>query len=397
VSRQRLDAVLFTIVAGYFLLLYSLPGIRYYQTFQLQNFDYGILYHSTWRLSAGLDSFMTVRGVYSWADNQEYLQWLLVPLHWFPGTPFALLGLHALALWGSGVAAFLLLRPRRAAGLLVALFVWTSPFLRNMSLDLIHVEAFAPLLLLLLYAACRAGRSVAALVFTALASACKEDVAISVIALLAVVAVDTRSFPIPRRVALVGLVFAVGVLAVDLLVVLPHFTDATCQRLDPRIGALVGVAEPVSPFFHGLRGKLLSPGFYAQRLARPETLLYLASLLWPVLIVLPRAPLLALLPLPAAFINTLAAGGYFVEGYWHYDHSTFAMVAIAVVHAVSSAPRPVAWAGLLVAGNLAWGGVASPEPRVGLRDPLRAEFWDLATAESVQSAQALARTLHSTS
>ena len=395
--RGLRDAALragFLVAALYFLAIYVVPGLRHHQRFQLQNFDYGILYHSTWRLAQGLDSFLPVRGVHTWADNQEYFQWLLVPLHLLPGTPYLMLGAHGLALWGCGVVAYRALPGGGAVALLAAGFVWSSTFLRNASLDLFHVESFSTLLLLSLYLACREGWQGRAALSLLLALSCKEDVALTTATLLAFVAARPREFRLPRRWALAGIGLSLGVLVLNLFVVLPHYREATCARLgvEPPVEDALA-PRPVSPFFAELPEKLARPGFYAERLARPELGAYLARLLWPALVAVPVAPLAILLPLPAAFANALADGGYFVEGFWHYDHASFGMVAVAVLHALPRLRRGCLWAGLLVAGNLVVAGTAHPPPRVALRAPLEASFWDLRPETTVLAARELARSL----
>jgi len=392
--RAGAGRVAFAAVALYFLAIYTVPGLRHYQDFQLQNFDYGILYHSTWRLAHGLDSFLPVRGVYAWADNQEYLQWLIAPLHFLPGTPYLMLAAHGLAIWGCGIAAYRLMAGRGVAAPLVAVFVWSSTFLRNASLDLFHTETFATLFLLWLYGACRDGQRVRAALLLLLALSCKEDLAVTTAALLALVALRPGEFRLSRPWAIAGIALSLGVLALNLFVVLPHYRAATCARLgvEPRLEETLA-PRPVSPFFADLPEKLSRPGFYAERLARPEVGSYLGRLLWPALVALPGAPLALLLPLPAAFANVLADGAYFVEGFWHYDHAAFGMVAVAVVHALLRLRKSALWAWFLVAGNLVAGGTAHPPPRVALSAPLEASFWDLRPETTVLAARELAGTL----
>ena len=273
-GRRLAPALLLAVMGAASLALYVVPPQRHRLEFQLQNFDYGILYHASGRIAAGRDGFMTVRGVEILADNQEYLLWLLAPLHWLPHTAVLLLLLHSLALWSCGaIAAALTWRRDALVALALAAFAWWSPFLANMSLDLVHVEAFAAPLLLLVYAAWAAGRPIAAALALALALACKEDVAISGAALMGVLAWRPASERAPgRRAAAAGVLACALVLALNLGVVLPAAKRATCARLDPGVAAtrLVESPEPVSPYFRDVLGGLGRPGFWRERLGRPE-------------------------------------------------------------------------------------------------------------------------------
>lgn len=396
-AARLVAPVLLSVLGLAALALYVVPPQRYRLGFQLQNFDYGILYHATGRIAAGRDGFMTVRGVEILADNQEYLLWLLAPLHWLPGTAVLLLLLHSLALWSCGaIAAALAWRRDRLVALALAAFAWWSPFLANMSLDLVHSEAFAAPLLLLVYAGWASGRPLAAGGALCLALACKEDVALSAGALMTVMALrpPTPRAP-PPSAAWIGALACALVLTLNLGIVLPAAKQATCARIDPEraAGPLAESPLPVSPYFRDVAGDLIRPDRLLARTTRPEALAYLGRLLWPGLLVLPLAPAWALLPLPAAFVNVLSGSSYLVEGWWHYDHSSFALVLVGLVHATRRARRPRLLAGALLAGLVAAVSFGQPPSRTPPTAVLEPGFWHLEKDDRVRVAEALSRAL----
>jgi hypothetical protein len=178
-------------------------------------------------------------------------------------------------------------------------------------------------------------------------------------------------------------------------VVLPAAKRATCARLDPGVAAtrLVESPEPVSPYFRDVLGGLGRPGFWRERLGRPEAGAYLGRLLWPELLVLPVAPAWALLPLPAALVNIASGGRYLVEGSWHYDHASFALLLVGLVHALGRARRPRPAAAALVAGLGLAVGLAQPPSRTPPWAVLERAFWRFEKDERVRLAEALAAAL----
>ena len=115
------QGIAFVGIAGYFLLLYVVPPIRFYNIFWLQNFDYGILYNSSQMLAHLQAPFVTTRGTHSWADNQDYFQVLLGIFHHLPYPHYSLLVSHALAIFACGVfiASALLPTLCRSSSLLI--------------------------------------------------------------------------------------------------------------------------------------------------------------------------------------------------------------------------------------------------------------------------------------
>lgn len=327
----------FTIVAAIvaiLILFYLLPAIRLYNIFWLQNFDYGIFYHSTYLLSRGEPAFMRVRGMHVWADNQDYLQYLFAPFHFLPYTHYALLAAHSLIIFAVGLLVWWGLRRHRAVALMAALGVWLSPILINMNFDVLHTEACATALLLAAALAAVSGKNLRFVLLLALAVLSKEDVAITAAGFCLIAAVQPKLFPVKRGV-LAACFFCCGaLLGVNLFLVKPHFVRESCSWL--------GDGEVVPSLQKGVLVHWFNPlvsGFDVSKLLnlflQKEVALYLLLILWPLIFVLPTVPVLALLPLPATLINILSQSPYLMQGKFHYDHSSYAMIAIGLVVAFS--------------------------------------------------------------
>ena len=127
-DRPRSHRWLAALVASYFLVLYVLPALGAYARFGLENFDFGMVFQSSYLLSRGEEPLMTCRGVHAWADNQDYLQLLFAPFHWLPRAQQTLLAFHSLAAFAPGLVCLIYLwRRGTAVALGTAVLAWSSP------------------------------------------------------------------------------------------------------------------------------------------------------------------------------------------------------------------------------------------------------------------------------
>jgi Predicted membrane protein (DUF2079) len=331
-AQGRVIASLFILEAVATICFYILPALREYRSYSLWNFDYGILFQSSSLIGRLQAPFLTTRGVHALADNQEYFQIAFSWLHHLPGPHYWLIIAHSLGIFASGVVVFFAARRQPPIQrLLLPVFCWFSPFLININLDLFHTEAFATVWILLAFLAAKAGRNVLFWVAVVLALLCKEDVAITVATFCFLAWWKHERFALPRRVFLWSAGAAVAVFVINLLVVLPHYKLLTCQWLNPAFGASNLDAAPVAPFFRNTFANFTKWDFFQEKLGRPLVGVYLLKLMWPVLLVAPKVGPFWLLPLPGAAINVIADTNYLVKGFYHYDHSTFAGVIVAVL------------------------------------------------------------------
>lgn len=382
--------VTFVAAAAYAFAMYVVPPIRQYNIFWLQTFDYGILYNSSQELAFGRAPLLTTRGTHAWADNQDYLQILFAPLHWLPAPHYSLLTIHSLAIWACGVFVFWFLR-RGWTGLCIAVFVWLSPYMINMAIDLFHTEAFATIFLLLMFAAAVAGRRTAFFVSALLALSCKEDVAITVAGFMALAFLRPTFFRLGRSDFVVGFAVACAVFALNVGVVLPHYKQVTCEWLGAEIPTAQVGAAPAAPWFGNIWKDLRDPAFYRWKILIPEVRQYLLLLLWPLVPFLRSTFPMCLLPLGGVAVNVLG-GGYLIQSQFHYDHSTFAGVIIVVLLGLSRARYPLVW-GVLLAGITVWVNVTVRNVRVRLRDPMNPQFWEIKKDDRTRFVEALSRRL----
>lgn len=388
--RSLASGVAWTTAGFYAVALHVIPPLRRYLDFEVQAFDFGILLQATGLFARGESTFVAARGVYALADNQEYLQLLLAPLHFLPGTAYLILVVHSLGIAAVGAAVAWWLRPLGVAAAATGLAVSLSPYLLNMSYDVAHVEAFAALFLVMLWRACLVGSVPAVAVWMSLALLCKEDVAISAGALMAIVLWRRHDFQLSARVASVCLAICAVVLLVNVLVVLPHFKAETCRVIGtPVPDSVVTSPEPVSPFFRGIAVRLLEPSLYPAILGRAEVWLYLLGLMWPLLIFVRQRPWLLLVPLPAAAVNIASGNPYALQGLWHYDHSTFGLVAAGLAYGVLRAARPRLVAGFVLAVTVATHLVLPAWHHTPLTSGLRSSFWRLEQDPRVAISQRL--------
>jgi hypothetical protein len=335
-SWTTLQGVVFVALAGLSLCLYVLPAIRQYRIAWLLVFDYGILFNSTQELAFGRPAFLTTRGVHVWADSQDYFQYLFAWLHHLPHPHYALIVAHSLAIWFCGVFCFFYLRAERRVSLLVAATAWLSPHLVNSSNDLFHTESYATILHLLLFLGAVRGRPGLFWSATLLVLTCKEDIAIYVAWFMVLAWFRPDRFPIGRRQLAAAFVVAVAVFAVNQAVVQPYYKVLTCEWLGAPVQPKDVQATP-SPWFPDIWRALLRPDYWT-RVLTADVARYLAMLFWPVLF-FPRAAFpMTLLPLAGATVNVLGSG-YLIKTEWHYDHSTYAAVIIAMLLGLSRIRR----------------------------------------------------------
>jgi uncharacterized membrane protein len=326
---------------------------------------------------------MTCRGVHAWADNQDYLQLLFAPFHWFPRAQQTLLAMHSLAAFAPGLVCLLYLWQRGSAVALgTAVLAWSSPFLLNMALDLLHIETLAALALLALYLAAVHGRRLLFWAALSAALAAKEDVALSTGLWMALWWLAARRFALPRAHFAAGLLLSIAVFFVNLELVLPHYKLVTCRWLDPSAAASSMDSVPAAPAYAEVLESWYKPAFLADRLLRREALAYALALLWPLAFFLRRPSVLWLGPLAGMFVNAVSSSQHLTSGYFHYDFATFAAVLVIVLEGLRGQARP-ARTGLALA--LVAIGVALVSPlRASLYAPLTPAVYDLARAKEVR-------------
>jgi len=329
--RRALGAAFVVILVSVVALYYYIPPLRFIAEGHLQNFDFGILLHSTNLLAIGEQAFLTNRGVHVWADNQDYLQILFTPIHWTADPIRSLVLLHTSGIFAVGLLLLWTLRKQPFIALMLALFYWLNPIVANMNLDLVHTEAFSTLLLLIVFLSAKKGFLAVFWFFALLALLTKEDVAVTLGAFAVLARFAAVEFELNKRQFDLLLALSLVVFAVNFFIVLPHFKLETCRWLDPTVVSLERDFAPASPFFRAAFSGFLSVEFYQRVFVREELVGYLLKVLWPLLLIALRPNLFMLLPLPGILLNIISGSNYLIQGLYHYDHATLAGVLIALL------------------------------------------------------------------
>ena len=369
---------LFIFLASYFALLYFLPPIRFYNIFYLQTFDYGILFQSSELLSRFLEPLITVRGTHAWADNQDYFQLAFAPLHWLGNSHYYLLIFHSLAIYAVGLLGAAMLWSRGFSGIFLAVLAWASPLMLTMNLDLFHTEAFATFWLLLMFLGAWKGRTRLFYFSLLLAIFCKEDVAITAGWFCVLAAISHSHFKLSRVGLLFGAMSCAVLFFTNFFIIQPFYELETCRWLNPEfdISQLSETTGPKNPWFKHLFENPFDAELYTKAFLNQETGLYFLKVFWPLLVYVKRLPLLVLLPLPAVLVNCLG-GGYLIQGQWHYDHSSFAMVLAVLILGLSKSRFADIISLALGISMCLINLVSQPLTRTQLFEPFESKFWML--------------------
>ncbi|HEX4979756.1 MAG TPA: DUF2079 domain-containing protein [Acidimicrobiales bacterium] len=360
--RERRPALALALMIGCFVVVFGTLTRRQHTNYGTFGFDMGLHDQGIWLTSRFRDPFVTVRGMNYYGHHVNLVSVLYVPLYWLGAGPHSLALTQAAALATGAVPLWLLAAKRTGSGW-VALAP-AAAWLLHPSVEWIswwhwHPEAMAvtPLLFAWWFAVERRWRAFGLSV--ALALACKEDVALAVLAMGVVLAAWR-----PVRNVRAGAVTALGAVVWFVLctrVVIPSILGDTPfyeRNLFPAFGeSLPEVVWNVAT----------QPGEVASLALEGDRVEYYTKLLAPFGF-LPAIGLPVLgIGGPQALVNVLSAlpGTYDIR--FQYSSMVLVGVALAGVEALgllARAGRWVARAGALaiavgaVASNVAW----SPSP-----------------------------------
>lgn len=394
-SRCILLALYFSVTIS-LLCLYCISSVQHYYRFWLLNFDYGITFNAVKQLQpfvsdSPLPGLLFVRGVHVLAHNQQYLHAAFGWIHFFSNPHQLLLLAHAVGIFSTGVFVFYALKANLLAAMFLSLSVWLSPLVINLNHDLVHTEAFAlPLLVLMHVASMKKSKTIYLWAFLALMA--KVDVAITVGAYGFISLLMGTKATHSRATSLIILGMASAVFLTNFLYVIPETKALTCFLMTGKEITEQG-SNSVSAWFDDYFNNMFNPAYYLNSFGREEVLAYMLLVLWPLLVVGREARLFLLLPLPAVFLNVIANTSYLISAEFHYDHSTYAGVLIACLYALSrgslSTLRSVTIAAVAVVIMFLFPTRFKNHPKE-LRDPT---FWDLTKDEKVVGIEYLDKAL----
>ena len=302
-AAQRLDrlgppCVLSGIVALYAAVFGHLTW-RQHANWRSLGFDTGIYDQGMWLLSQGRDPFLTVRGMDYWGHHVALIGYLFAPIYWLGGGVKEVALVHTIWVAAGAVPLWLLARDRwgrRWEALAVPLAYLLHPAVHWVTWWLYHPDSLAITPLLFAWWLARAERWRWFAVACAVAMACKEDVALAVLAIGLVLLVRGRrrrpeaggGSPVLRAGALTALGAAAWFVFCSKVVIplrndhAPPFYESYFPSLGASLGEIV-------------RNLFLHPSRAFKLLTRPRVPDYALKMLGPVGFV---APFLG----PAAFL-----------------------------------------------------------------------------------------------
>ncbi len=351
--------------------------------FATYGYDLGIYDQGAWLLSR-FHSFITVRGLPLFGHHANVVLLAFVPFYWLGAGPGFLLVVQVAAQAAGAVGLYLFARDRlgdRWVALLPAAALLLNPTYQYLTWEFFHPDAIAAAALLFAVWAGHARRWGWFALSASVAVACREDVALAVAGLGALVWIWGN-----RKAGAATIVAGVGWYLIATRVVIPVALGGHApfyEALFPQLGrSATGVARTV----------VTRPGVVWDLVTKPDRITYYRRLLVPfaLLAVVGWRPLL-LLAGPALAVNALTSAGFARDYRYHYSALVVAGMAVAAVEAIAVLGRTAALrrflagalAAVALATTVAWG----PSP-VGVQ--YRSGIWPFA-AGSRATVKAAAR------
>ncbi|MDQ3980471.1 MAG: DUF2079 domain-containing protein [Actinomycetota bacterium] len=323
------------------------------------SYDLGIYDQDLWLLSQFKEPFGTVRGLNFFGQHLNPALLLLVPAYWLGAGPEFLLIVQVAAQASGAVAVYLLARDRLAdrwLALVLAGALLLNPTYQFLTWEFFHPDALAVAPVLFAYWAARRERWGWFTVAAVLAAACKEDVALVLVAMGVLVALRQKNL----RVGLTTVVLASAWYLVGTRVVMPAVLGGLNPFYDAFFGELGANAGEV------VRTVLTNPVKPLDLATRTDRINYLRLILGPVAF-LPVASLSTFfVALPILAVNLVATFPYTRDFKYHYSALIVAAALIATVEGIARIARKPStrrfFVGLVAASSLATSVAWGPSP-----------------------------------
>lgn len=371
----RIAAGAVVAAASAFVGIFGRMAVRLHDAYATSAFDLGIFDQGLWLLSRGREPFVTMRGLHLFGDHSSYVMVLLTPLYWLFDDVRALMVLTVVGLAAGAPLLYAIGRrlgvaPPLAGAVSVAYLLY--PALEFMTWWSFHPELLAVPLLLAAFLFALQGRSWWFVATCVVVLAVKEDAALVVTPLGLWLAATSTG--VSRRVALGVAALGVGAFALNVGVLLPHFSPTGELVYTNRYGRFGdSLAE-------ALVGMVTDPVEVATVVGSGRSLAYLAKMLLPLALGFCR-PSFLLVGAPVTMANLVSSQLGQADIRFHYSAYLTAVASIAAMLgaerlAAAWRDRPAALPlavgapatvlALALGANLAW----SPSP-IGAED----EVW----------------------
>jgi uncharacterized membrane protein len=182
-------------MVGLYWLIFGFLVYRQHSNFGTFGFDIGIHDQGIWLASQGRSTFVTVRGLDYFAHHVNLISMAFVPFYWMGAGPHLLIVVHTLAVACGAIPLWLLARdrlPNAWLALVPSLAYLLYPATNWVTWWAYHPDSLAITPLLFAYWLAVRGKWRWFAVAVLIALACKEDAALSVLALGVVVALWLR-------------------------------------------------------------------------------------------------------------------------------------------------------------------------------------------------------------
>jgi len=325
--------ILYSIVISYILIFSTLSIQRINNYDGTPAFDLAIPDQGIWLMSNFKSPFMTVRGLHLFGDHTPYIYIFFVPLYWMFDSINILLVMQTTFIAIGAVGIYLIAEKTikgKYSPLLCSIVYLLHPATNFLNMDLLFSDVFAVPLLIFAYYFLITQRYKLATAASILAMMCKEDVAITIIA-LAAYAYTTKNKRFGLMLGTAAIIFFV----VNMFVLLPYFNGFGYFRNLYGYNAL-GKLGPTP--LDSIKTIQKNPSILSDILNTDDNKNYMMNMFGPMMF-LPLFCLSAMLFIPQLLINLMS--GYYYTHFvtYHYTAYILPTMMISYINVISKTKR----------------------------------------------------------
>ncbi len=293
---------------------FSALSVLRYDSFNVGRFDLGNMTQAVWATAHGHPLAVTnLEGhqVSRLGSHVDPILALFAPLWWLWPSPGMLLTAQAIAIALGALPVFWLARKHlgsERAGLGFALAYLLYPAVEWLTLNEFHPVALACPLLLFAFWYLDEDRLVPFAVFAVLAGLTKEEIPLVIAAMGVWYALSRRRLATGAAIAAIG----VGLTAISIGVVMPHFNQGASSQFYERYGALGESPRDILGTMLTHPGRVLETAFHRAGAH------YLMHLLIPLAFLFVGAPVVLIAAIPELGLNLLSSNHHQSSIHHHY-------------------------------------------------------------------------------